>query len=529
MSPGARLPERLRLPAAALLGALHALGFAPPLDHWLVPTVALALLLRLTGHVDRDAPIRHTLLPGLCFGLGWFTVGLSWLHTSMHVYGGMPWPLAAAAVVLFAAYLALFPAAALAAARRLAGPDRAVLAHAALLAAAWGGAELLRGWLFTGFPWLAVGYAHVDGPLAGYAPLVGVHGIGMLAVLLAALWAAAPAHWRLALPVTVLVLACGAALRTQPFGVPQGDAVRVRLVQGNVPQQMKFDRVRALQAMEDYAALAEGGDAQLTVLPETAWTTPWSSTPPDIAARLLRTARPDGHALAIGMPLFEASGPDPMGLPSPGAALRYTNSVALILPPSPAIAARYDKQHLVPFGEFIPTGFAWFVRLMNIPLGEFARGRADQPPFTVAGQRFAFDVCYEDLFGDEIARTVRGADGAAGASVLVNVSNIAWFGDSHALPQHLAIARMRALETARPMLRATNTGVTAAIDHRGRVTARLPAYERGALDVQVQGTTGTTPYVRFGTLAPGALLLALLLAGLAVRRRGTGSRRHAHR
>ncbi len=154
--------------------------------------------------------------------------------------------------------------------------------------------------------------------------------------------------------------------------------------------------------------------------------------------------------------------------------------------------------------------------MMNIPLGDFARGAADQPPFEVAGQRFAFDICYEDLFGEEIARAVRGP---RGASVLVNVSNIAWFGDSHALPQHLAIARMRTLETARPMLRATNTGVTAAIDHRGNVTARLPAYRRGVLDVSVQGTRGLTPYARLGNLASAALIAALLAAALAARPR----------
>ncbi len=539
MSPANRRSERLDLPAAALLGVLHAAGFAPPLDHWLVPTAALALVLRLCGRGGVSA--RRTLLLGLCFGIGWFAVGLSWLHTSMHVYGGMPWLLAAAAVLIFAGYLALFPAVALTIARRVAGacePGRldlsargtrspAVLAHAALLAAAWGGAELLRGWLFTGFPWLAIGYAHIDGPLAGYAPLVGVHGIGMLAVLLAALWARPFAHWRLSALVTVLVLGGGAGLRTHSFGTPDGDEVRVRLVQGNVPQQMKFDRERALQAMNDYASMVEGGDAQLTVLPETAWTTPWSSTPPDIAARLLRAARGRDHALAIGMPLFEAPLTDAMGLSPAGPALRYPNSVGLIRAPSPAIAARYDKQHLVPFGEFIPPGFAWFVRMMNIPLGEFARGGSEQPPFAVAGQRFAFDVCYEDLFGEEIARSVRPAEGA---TVLVNVSNIAWFGNSHALPQHLAIARMRAIETARPMLRATNTGVTAAIDHRGRVHARLPAYQRGVLDVRVQGTRGYTPYVLAGTLAPAGLLAALLLTGLAGRRvAGGGASPARHR
>jgi apolipoprotein N-acyltransferase len=213
--------------------------------------------------------------------------------------------------------------------------------------------------------------------------------------------------------------------------------------------------------------------------------------------------------VAIGMPL-----PQP-GTPRPGAPARYTNSVALIRAgaESASIAARYDKRHLVPFGEFVPRGFGWFVAMMDIPLGEFARGAPGQAPFAVAGQRFAFNICYEDLFGEELIEAIRGPQGA---TVLVNVSNIAWFGDSQALPQHLAIARMRTLETGRPMLRATNTGVTAAIDHRGRVTARLPSYTEAVLDVTVRGTTGLTAYVRLGNAAPLAGCVALLgLAWLA--------------
>ena len=150
---------------------------------------------------------------------------------------------------------------------------------------------------------------------------------------------------------------------------------------------------------------------------------------------------------------------------------------------------------------------------MNIPLGEFGRGAPVQPAFAVGDQRFAFNVCYEDLFGEEIIRVLRASPGA---SVMVNVSNIAWFGDSQALPQHLAIARMRTLETGRPMLRATNTGVTASIDHRGRVLALLPNYSEGVLDVMVQGTSGLTPYARFGNLPALALFATLALAGRGV-------------
>jgi apolipoprotein N-acyltransferase len=379
---------------------------------------------------------------------------------------------------------------------------------------------MLRGWLFTGFPWLSVGYAHVDGPLAGYAPWVGVYGVGALAALIAALlafglraaWQGARADARTAIAAAVVLTVAGALLGAHEPTAVAGEPVRVRLAQGNVPQQLKFDPQRALAAMGDYTAMVEGSDARLVVLPETAWTVPWSGTPPEIAQRISAHGRATGAAVAIGMPLREAVG-------GSGVGSRYTNSVALVVDGAPA--ARYDKRHLVPFGEFIPTGFAWFVRLMHIPLGEFGRGTSAQAPFEVAGQRFAFNVCYEDLFGEELVGAIR--DG--GASVLVNVSNIAWFGDSRALPQHLAIARMRTLETGRPMLRATNTGVTASIDHRGRVQARLPHYRRDVLDVSVQGTSGLTAYVRFGNLLPAALVLAMLALARLAARGGRGRNR----
>jgi apolipoprotein N-acyltransferase len=179
----------------------------------------------------------------------------------------------------------------------------------------------------------------------------------------------------------------------------------------------------------------------------------------------------------------------------------------------------YDKRHLVPFGEFVPWGFRWFVQMMHIPLGDFGRGANTQRPFAVGGQRVAFNICYEDLFGEEIIDAIRGA---SGATILANVSNIGWFGRSHALPQHLQISRMRALETGRPMLRATNTGMTALIDAQGRVVAALPPHEAGLLDVQVQGTEGLTPYVRTGNLGVLVVALAALLGTGTTRRRGLG-------
>ncbi|MEZ5741158.1 MAG: apolipoprotein N-acyltransferase [Burkholderiaceae bacterium] len=204
--------------------------------------------------------------------------------------------------------------------------------------------------------------------------------------------------------------------------------------------------------------------AQLHVLPETAWIMPIQRTAPAQWQRLLAALDEQRAVVTLGAPM-PAQEDQRAGRPR----VSLTNSMVTIDADGHAIN-RYDKQQLVPFGEFIPFGFAWFVNLMDIPLGEFGRGAPTQAPLTLAGQRIAFNICYEDLFGELIGAQVR--DG--GATILVNASNIAWFGNTHALPQHLGISRMRAREFARPMLRATNTGMTAWIDHRGQVRGVLP-------------------------------------------------------
>src|SRR5690606_10848644 len=174
---------------------------------------------------------------------------------------------------------------------------------------------------------------------------------------------------------------------------------------------------------------------------------------------------------------------------------------------------RYDKSHLVPFGEFVPTGFRWFVDAMVIPLGDFNRGPARQQPFDIAGQRIGFNICYEDVFGEELLPALRpGENGEPGATILANVSNLGWFGNSWALPQHLQIARMRSMETARPTIRATNTGATAIIDEKGSVRHRLPYHQAGVLDASVQGMSGLTPYARWGNFLVLILISIVFLA-----------------
>lgn len=505
--------ERWRaLGAACGAGLAHALAMSASGLWWLqiISLTGLCLVLIQSRWIVSATSYRSRVSRassiGFVFGMAWFLVGLAWLFISMHRYGGMPAPLAGLALTLFCAYLALFPA--VACAVGVLANNKRPLAFTAMFAGTWTLAELLRGWLFTGFPWLSPGYAHSDGPLSGLAPWIGVYGIGGFAVVLASLLAQAWLERRggLVRKLKTLGLALGTLLLALSasgvhWGTTAEKPLSVDLIQGNVAQELKFDAAKTLSAMQSYLAAMQPGRAQLIVLPETAWTVLWSQTPPEFAAQLRKTLG-DGSLAAIGMPLIASN-----------ARHRLTNSMAVI-DNRGEIVARYDKRHLVPFGEFIPPGFGWFVALMKIPLGEFHRGSPDQPMLNISGSIVGFNICYEDLFGSELAAQVR-----SGANILINTSNIAWFGDSHAPAQHLQISRMRALELARPMLRATNTGVTAAIDHRGTVLAQLPGFSERVLSVSVTPVSGLTPYARFGDLPAWLLGLSLVFAAWIQRER----------
>jgi apolipoprotein N-acyltransferase len=526
-TPGRRWADR-PLPALALVAAAGALQTLACVYTALWP-LSLAAIVLLARCVAGAGPRRAAALGGV-FGCAWLVAATWWLYISMHRYGDLPAPLAAAAVALLSALLSTYLALAMAwVARRQRG---APLRDATRFAAGWLAAELARGVLFTGFPWAASGYTQVDGPLALLAPWLGVYGIGaVLAWAGAALgyaWQAAGADHRgegrrrsaaarsaPALLLALVVLA-GPAAWTAWRGVPEftqpGRTLRVALLQTNVAQDEKFAAERMPEALAWLAQALTDAQADLVITPETAvplLPDQLAGMAPGYWAALQRHfGRPGGPAALIGLPL---------GSYEQG----YTNSV-VGLSAATAAGYRYDKTHLVPFGEFIPTGFHWFTELMNIPLGDFNRGPRQPPSFAVHGERVAPNICYEDLFGEELAR--RFADPAGAPTVLANVSNIGWFGDTIALPQHLNISRLRSLELQRPMLRATNTGATAVIDHHGVVTARLPFYRRGVLQAEVQGRNGLTPFARWAAAAGLWPLWALAAAGLLLPpgRRATG-------
>jgi apolipoprotein N-acyltransferase len=298
----------------------------------------------------------------------------------------------------------------------------------------------------------------------------------------------------------MLVLGLGGGLALAPlrWTVAAGAPISVKLVQANVPQDAKFTAAGLVRAFEDHWTLMQGPRADLVALPESVFPVPLGFVPVEALDALRAYAREHRSGVIFGVFIEEPRG-------------AYFNS-AVGWAPNASTWQRYSKQHLVPFGEFIPWGFRWFVDLMQMPIGDQQRGGPDQPPMELAGQRIAVNICYEDLFGHVIRRAWQDPERAP--TIMLNMSNLAWFRDSIALPQHLQISRMRALETQHPMLRATNTGATAIVDARGAVIAQLPLQTAGVLDATVQGMQGTTPFIRFGN-AP-ALLLALLFGAAAV-------------
>jgi len=326
--------------------------------------------------------------------------------------------------------------------------------------------------------------------------------------------------------LALLFALSGLILGQIKWSTPAGSPLVARLVQGNVDQGVKFTPDHLYKIIQEHLRLAATSvpagspQPQVVLLPETVLAVFQHQIAPSAWQAWINIAKTQRSTILMGSALHDAK---------TGA---YTNSVIGIDGVTTSqqlvdatMAQRYDKSHLVPFGEFVPFGFRWFVNLMSIPLGDFTRGTSTQKPFAIDGQRIAPNICYEDVFGEELLPAVRGTAGTQdGATILANFSNLAWFGDSWALRQHWQMSRMRAIETSRPMLRATNTGATGAIDHRGRDIAQLPPNRVGVLDVTIQGQQGLTPYVRLGNgLILGLSVLILVAAWL----RRKGKREHS--
>ncbi len=475
---------------------LPALGLTTGAPVWWLQILSLSGFAWLLLHTSAKQKISNHLsiragLLGWAFATAWLGITFGWTFVAMHTYGGLPAILAALAVLGLAALLATYYAFACAFFSVLRLYSRALTAI--IFSALWLLAELARGTIFTGFGWGAAGYAHVEGPLALYAPWLGVYGLSGLSAGLAMLIAqqftkirTPSQRWRHTLaPVLAVVLLLFSSVVVNRFtsdATASTGQFSVSLLQGNIPQDEKFEVGSGVPlALSWYAEQLKNSQTALVIAPETAIPLLPQQLPPGYWQALSQRFASGQQAALIGMPLGDMN-------------TGYTNSV-VGLKTGQAQPWRYDKHHLVPFGEFIPPFFRWFTALMNIPLGDFNRGASKQAPFEWQGQKLASTICYEDLFSEELA--LQFTDAALAPTVFVNVSNLAWFGQSQAMDQHLSIARMRALEFSRPFVLATNTGLTAIVDHKGQVTHRLPRDTRGVLVAEVEGRAGLTPYARW--------------------------------
>ncbi len=483
--------------AAVGLGVLAVAAFAP-FGLWPLAPLSLAGLFLLW----REARARRAAWTGFLYGLGFMGAGVSWVLVSIAQFGGVGPVLAAIATLGFVALLALFPA--LSGALAAVVPPRLRMPLGA--PAAWTLGEALRGGVLTGFPWLSLGYSQSDGPLAGLAPVLGVAGIGWLLAVVGGLLAHAWARRRVwpLVPAGAL-LAAGLPLQRLEWTRPAGPPLEVALVQPSIPQVLKWKPEQLAPTLAKYRERTLANlDADLVIWPETAVPRFRYRVQRRFLGPLAARARARGSALVIGIPILDPEH------------LRYYNAALVPTPEGPGEV--YAKRHLVPFGEYLPLE-PWLGGLfafLHVPMGEFAAGDSREPPLLhAAGRVLGVSICYEDAFSREVLQALPRAE------VLVNLSNDAWFGDSLAPPQHLQIARLRALETGRPLLRATNSGISALIGHHGRILASAGLFEDRVVRGRVQPRQGLTPYAVTGPWPAWGLALGLW-AGAAWRRKGRG-------
>ncbi len=473
---------------AILAGALTTLAFAP-FHLWPLALFGPALLFLLwSGEEGPD------FASGFSYGLGLMGSGVSWLYVSIAQFGDLGWLFPLVITFGFVALMALFYGLL----GWLAGRFRSsrAVALGLLLPALWTLVEWLRGWFLTGFPWLQLGYSQIDAPLAGYATVFGVLGVSWMVALssglLLLLAAKGAARW-VSLAALLLIWGGGWALSQATWTRPLGDPLQVALVQGNIPQAVKWAPEQLTPSLVLYAQQSKpyfGND--LIVWPETAVSAFQFQVDEAFLQPLEAELKRQGGHLVFGVVQMDEERE------------RYYNAMVALGNPQ---RDSYHKRHLVPFTEYLPLkSLLWpLVDLFTIPMSDFDAGRDPQPLMRVGPHQAGMSICYEDAFGNEMIQAL------PQAAYLINASNDAWFGRSLAPYQHLQIARMRALETGRYLLRATNTGISAIIGHRGEVVKRAPLLQLAVLSGKIQPMQGTTPYARYGNLPLLALLLLVLI------------------
>ena len=487
-----------------VLGAVLAASAELPYGGWIQIPILSILWWRL------DSPIANTLKKqfglGLLFGIGYFVVGLWWIYISLHDVGGINALLACIGVLLLSAYVAIyFSLATLAISafskNRLTG---------LFLAASWVLAEFLRGYIFTGFPWMGFAETQFNGPFAPIAPFFG--GLACTFLVIWTSWEIYQLRKHITSSLLLITSALAISLFASSFSFtkPIGEPISVRLIQGNFEQSLKFNPQAIGQQIDFYTREITKEAANLIIIPETAFPWPQPNLPFGLLQYLQTFSNSSGSNILLGL----------IGEVPKENGVQYSNRATGLSPNQPPY--QYDKSHLVPFGEFIPPGFQWFVKSFHVPMSDFARGDLKQAPLTIVrkGQddlHAAITICYEDVFGGELAYRIQNSDKPV--NLLINMTNLAWFGDSQAPTQQLRLSQLRSLETGLPALRATNTGITAVLGPDGKLLQSLPEFTQTTLSANVQAYAGKTPYVIWGNLPILVLSCLLLLWGLIRHRR----------
>ena len=485
-------------PLVILIAAATPLTFAPYYHFWLMPLLFGALI-RLI-----ELRPRFAVSTAYLFGLVAYTAQFYWIHTALHDVSGLPNLYAIPLTFLLPAFLALYPAACFWLWKKFHLPRWVKVGI--VLPILWTLAEFARERLLTGFGWGAIGYSQIvkESPLAGFAPLGGIH-LVTLATAFVSAWLVllidntGRLKQRL-LPMCMIVMLCtvGYIAQQTDFTKPDGSTSTVALVQGNIEQSLKWNEEQVVPTIQKYYGQISKTSADIVILPETALPVMRQDLPENILTQFAEQARTNGSALAVGIGQYTADG---SGYENAVINLSDYDDVSDDLP-------YYAKNHLVPFGEYKPLPFLTepLYKLMNMPLADFRRGGAGQAPLTMKDQKVAFNICYEDGFGDELIAT------AKNATLLANVSNMAWYGDSNAMYQQLQQSQARAMELGRYMVRATNTGATAIISPKGSIIAESEPNTDAVLEGHVKGYVGETPYMKAG----GSLWLIGVLSIIAI-------------
>lgn len=477
-----------------LAGMALPLAFAP-FNYYPLAVACLAIFfLCLNGVTAKQAAKL-----GYIFGLGFFGVGVSWIFVAIHVFGQASVLLAGLLTAAFVAFLALYLGLMAWLIKRYSHKRFTVSDYIFLLPVAWLGFEWFKSWFLTGFPWLELGVSQINGPLAGYVPIVGALGTSLLVAFTAGLVAAAW-HFRRGslLLIAILIWIAGPALSWKHWTQTKGEPLTVSLLQGNVPQDIKWDRDQVMKTLALYQTMTEDNwGSDIIVWPENAITAFYHQVEEFYLTPLAELAKENNTDILVGLPVLEQNGD------------KYYNSM-LSLGSSQGF---YHKRHLVPFGDYVPLEWLrGLIAFFDLPMSSFSSGADNQPLLEAKGHKIGISVCYEDTFSDEVLMTL------PEANLLVNATNNAWYGDSFAPHQHLQISQSRALEMGRPVLRATTNGVSALIDHKGMLQATSKQFEQDVVTGQVQARQGSTPYVQWQRLPLLVLTLVMLMLWMYYRR-----------